>query len=72
MNNNDYSSDYNENYLLLNNATVAYDEAGVLWIDGVPVMPQAFSIETDFAYELYLEFCIGGYEDECDYGKGER
>ena len=53
-------------------ATVTYDEAGVLWIDGVPVMPQAFSIETDFAYELYLEFCAGGYEDEPDWGKGER
>jgi len=59
MNNENSNSDYNE-YI-----------GGVLCGYGVPIMPAAFSIETDYAYELYLEFCAGGYEDECDYGKGE-
>ena len=71
MNNNNSNSDYNENFLLLITDTVEYI-GGVLFIGGVPVMPAAFSVETDYAYELYLEFCAGGYEDESDYGKGER
>lgn len=62
MNNNNSNSDYNENFLLLITDTVEYI-GGVLFVGGVPVMPAAFSVETDYAYELYLEF-VGEYDEQ--------